>query len=356
MFDEFDAYYFDDWASPDGTGWTGEDVSFDPGFSFGPEMSQLIGSTFDQSWAGPVGSGIMNFSSPWGGQESIRYDAAGLPAQYLSDNNTWQNYPGAGSGAADLAALKDPWALGAGALAGAMDMLQKQKYYKMMEAKMKQDKAWEEEQRRRQRQKQAEADAINQRDPAGVANIGSIVQNRGTYSGYGAPTDYGRVGGTAPRRMFAAEGGRAELPGGYKPGPLNFLRYLMAGRRFPWEQETQAMPVVERLQEYGSGQQRRRRLDEAEEQAVQGRAKGGALGHLRGPSKGQSDQIPAMLSDGEYVMDADSVSALGDGNNEAGAVALDQMRMNLRKHKRAAPPGKIPPKAKRPEAYLKKEK
>lgn len=280
---------------------------------------------------------------------------------YMNPMANWSSSPaaiGATNAATDLAALKDPWALGAGALAGAMDYMQKQKYYKMAEEKMKQDRAWGEEQRRRQRTKQTEYDEINKRDPAGVANIGSIVQNRGSYSGYGAPTNYGRVGGTAPRRMFAAEGGRATLPDDYKPGPLNFLRYLMAGRKFPWEQNVPPteQPVVERLQEYGSGQQRRRRLDEMEEQATQGRAKGGALGHLRGPTKGQSDKIPAALSDGEYVMDADVVSALGDGNNEAGAAELDKMRENVRKHKRAAPLSKIPPKAKKPEAYLKKEK
>jgi len=75
--------------------------------------------------------------------------------------------------------------------------------------------------------------------------------------------------------------------------------------------------------------------------------------YVRGPGDGQSDSIPAVLSNGEYVMDADAVSALGDGSNEAGAAKLDRMRMNIRKHKRAAPMSKIPPKAKSPEQYMK---
>lgn len=75
--------------------------------------------------------------------------------------------------------------------------------------------------------------------------------------------------------------------------------------------------------------------------------------YVQGGTSGQSDKIPAMLSDGEYVFDADSVAALGDGNNAAGAAALDQMRQNIRKHKRSAPAHKIPPKAKQPEHYLK---
>lgn len=79
----------------------------------------------------------------------------------------------------------------------------------------------------------------------------------------------------------------------------------------------------------------------------------GALGLLRGIAPGQSDKVPVAASPGEYVMDADTVSALGDGNNEAGASALDQMRQNIRKHKRSAPPSKIPPKAKKPEQYMK---
>ena len=79
----------------------------------------------------------------------------------------------------------------------------------------------------------------------------------------------------------------------------------------------------------------------------------GALGLLRGGSPGQLDNVPISASHGEYVMDADSVAALGDGNTDAGAARLDKMRENLRRHKRSAPPTKIPPKAKSPEQYLK---
>lgn len=80
----------------------------------------------------------------------------------------------------------------------------------------------------------------------------------------------------------------------------------------------------------------------------------GALGLLRGGSTGQLDDATAKLSHGEYVMDADIVAALGDGNTEAGAAKLDAWRENIRKHKRSAPSDKIPPAAKPIEAYLKK--
>jgi hypothetical protein len=80
---------------------------------------------------------------------------------------------------------------------------------------------------------------------------------------------------------------------------------------------------------------------------------GGSAHYVKGGTAGQADKIPAMLSDGEYVMDAATVSDLGDGNNAAGAKKLDKMRVGIRTHKRAAPATKIPPKAKAPEAYLK---
>jgi hypothetical protein len=126
--------------------------------------------------------------------------------------------------------------------------------------------------------------------------------------------------------------------------------------------------------------------------------------YAQGGGTGQSDDIPAMLHDGDYVIDADAVAAFGDGSSKAGAQVLSQfqsripfkddgaakgrpvaakiadgeyvfpsafvtalgrgdnkqgakildaMRANLRQHKRSAPTSKIPPKAKSPLDYLK---
>lgn len=75
--------------------------------------------------------------------------------------------------------------------------------------------------------------------------------------------------------------------------------------------------------------------------------------YVEGEGGGQDDLIEARLADGEYVFDADIVSALGDGSNKEGAKKLDAMRQAIRKHKRSAPLDKIPPKAKSPLAYLK---
>jgi hypothetical protein len=78
----------------------------------------------------------------------------------------------------------------------------------------------------------------------------------------------------------------------------------------------------------------------------------GGTHYVQGKGTGQSDDIDAKLADGEYVFDADTVAALGDGSNKAGAQALDKMRESIRAHKRSAPDNKIPPKAKQPFAYL----
>jgi len=80
---------------------------------------------------------------------------------------------------------------------------------------------------------------------------------------------------------------------------------------------------------------------------------GRVQGLLAGGSPGQADDVNASLSHGEYVFDADTVAALGDGNTEAGAAELDRMREAIRRHKRSAPASKIPPPSKGALGYLK---
>jgi hypothetical protein len=76
-------------------------------------------------------------------------------------------------------------------------------------------------------------------------------------------------------------------------------------------------------------------------------------GYTQGPGTGRSDDIPARLSDGEYVIDAETVALLGDGSGKAGASRLDEMRSNMRKHKaKNLMKGGFSHKAKSPEAYM----
>jgi hypothetical protein len=74
--------------------------------------------------------------------------------------------------------------------------------------------------------------------------------------------------------------------------------------------------------------------------------------YIAGNTNGQDDKIPALLSDGEYVVRADDVANLGDGNNAAGAKKLDIGFKKLRKHKGGSI-NKLPPKAKSLASYIK---
>lgn len=87
-------------------------------------------------------------------------------------------------------------------------------------------------------------------------------------------------------------------------------------------------------------------------------AQGGALSKVaylaRGAGSGRADTIDAKLSDGEYVMDAETVALMGDGSTKEGARRLDMMREHLRRQKgKALSKGKFSPSAKSPLAYIK---
>jgi hypothetical protein len=86
---------------------------------------------------------------------------------------------------------------------------------------------------------------------------------------------------------------------------------------------------------------------------VEGRHDYRAGSRVSGEGDGQSDDIPAMLADGEYVFDADTVAQLGNGSTKAGSDLLDRFREEIRTHKRSAPVDKIPPPSKSPLQYLK---
>lgn len=77
--------------------------------------------------------------------------------------------------------------------------------------------------------------------------------------------------------------------------------------------------------------------------------------HVSGPGDGQSDDIPAMLADGEFVFPADVVAALGNGSTKAGTEKLYEMMHAIRARARSNKPKDLPPPAlKSPLDYLKK--
>lgn len=75
-------------------------------------------------------------------------------------------------------------------------------------------------------------------------------------------------------------------------------------------------------------------------------------GRVTGPGDGMSDMVPAniendedvLLSDGEFVISADVVSAIGNGSSDAGAKALQNMMDRVRSMKNGSPkqPPRIP--------------
>jgi hypothetical protein len=86
-------------------------------------------------------------------------------------------------------------------------------------------------------------------------------------------------------------------------------------------------------------------------------AHGGALSQIaqlaQGPGSGRDDTINARLSDGEYVIDAETVAMLGDGSTKNGSQKLDRLREQLRKHKgKSLAKGKFSPNARAPLDYI----
>jgi hypothetical protein len=84
----------------------------------------------------------------------------------------------------------------------------------------------------------------------------------------------------------------------------------------------------------------------------------GALSQMaylaQGGGSGRDDTIDARLSDGEYVMDAETVALIGDGSTKEGAKRFDKMRQQIRSHKgKALAKGKFSPNAKSPLSYIK---
>lgn len=74
--------------------------------------------------------------------------------------------------------------------------------------------------------------------------------------------------------------------------------------------------------------------------------------YVKGRGDGTSDSVPAMLASGEFVIPADVVSGLGNGDNDAGAKVLDSFMEEIRKHKRGGSPKQLPPDSLGPLSYL----
>jgi hypothetical protein len=165
-------------------------------------------------------------------------------------------------------------------------------------------------------------EAQNQQGPAVQQDFLSQPSN---YFSYGQPTEIDQlISGQIPN--FTAKAGGLAVPMMAAGGNTRYGKYAGGG-----------LNVVNH-----SGKDR---LDFRKGDAV------------TGPGDGQSDDIPAMLADGEFVFPADVVAALGNGSTKAGSDKLYDMMHSIREYHRAAKPKDLPPPAKKsPLDYLKSSK
>lgn len=68
-----------------------------------------------------------------------------------------------------------------------------------------------------------------------------------------------------------------------------------------------------------------------EAMAMQGYALGRKRGGMvKGPGNGKSDDIPAMLSNNEHIIDAQTVAMAGDGDSDAGHKVIERIKQKIR--------------------------
>ena len=185
----------------------------------------------------------------------------------------------------------------------------------------------------------------------GVGLLGNIAGGGGSQGQAGT---YTRGGGLNP--IFSAKlpsaGGLGAIGANRTMRPMGDVDWLTYGTRpelnfYDYAAQNNPAPVTTPVPGNPAGPI----MEERDPMAM---AKGGRTEFaVNGPGTGRSDDIPAVLSDGEYVIDAETVALLGDGSSKAGAKKLDDLRVKVRKHKgQKLAKGRFSANAKKPEAYL----
>lgn len=320
-----------------------------------------LGNAVTQSFDAPNVGNYDKLGIPMTAQNTYAFDDAVGGRPQAPEGQSWlQNAWDTAGGWADSIAERADTNLGKGIIGGGGALLT---YYlqkkKLQDIENARRRGMSEQDARRAAQMAGSAPQVfeQNRQAVGRGNWGAANPNAFANNSLSSMT------------LKAAEGGSVQhFEGGGQPNMMGFLRYLANGRQIPdTPEERMAKRVAAlRAQETAPVQPAAMDTTNAIAESLRNRggegygeddkrrmASGGLAAYVQGGTSGQADKVPAMLSDGEYVMDADVVSALGDGNNAAGAKKLDKMRVGIRTHKRSASPTKIPPKAKKPEAYLK---
>jgi hypothetical protein len=187
----------------------------------------------------------------------------------------------------------------------------------------------------------------------GVGLLGNIVGGGGSQGQTGT---YGGGGTGRLNPIFSAKlpsaGGLGTIGANRTARPMGDVDWLTYGTRpelnfYDYAARNNPAPVTTPVPGNPAGPI----MEERDPMAM---AKGGRTEFaVNGPGTGRSDDIPAVLSDGEYVIDAETVALLGDGSSKAGAKKLDDLRVKVRKHKgQKLAKGRFSANAKKPEAYL----
>tara|TARA_R100001594_G_scaffold46118_1_gene79139 strand:+ start:4601 stop:5521 length:921 start_codon:yes stop_codon:yes gene_type:complete len=157
---------------------------------------------------------------------------------------------------------------------------------------------------------------ISPTQPVTTGGVGTLPVIPTPESLVASPTTLAKGGGVKKYDL----GGIVELIG-QNPQIIDILAYLTAGTG---------------LGGLGAVGLKKYREADKKEYNTGGMASSGR--YLEGKSDGMADAVPAMieneqpaaLSDGEYVIAADVVSHLGNGNSDAGAKVLDEMSARIR--------------------------
>jgi hypothetical protein len=155
------------------------------------------------------------------------------------------------------------------------------------------------------------------------AGLGLLAATGGFKPGK-EPEPFDPYGGETGRSLLEEDPARysAGVPGVFEPA---LLSDVSTATTHPFTGQAGGPIESSRFQAERIGQEVTQRL--------QGFQEGGAIdypprvGPIYGPGTGTSDDVPAMLSDGEYVMTADAVRGAGNGNRQQGMRNMyDMMR------------------------------
>jgi hypothetical protein len=155
--------------------------------------------------------------------------------------------------------------------------------------------------------------------PSSIADIRAMARNRDPSLAFLPQQQF------VQPNFYAAEGGRAKLAGG--GNRVTQLLQLLEGTKDPMDRRMIQQEIDMLLGKFAKGgiaDLPEVRMLEGGMPEIDYRQSGGFVPMGK---KEKADDVPAMLSKNEFVMTADAVRGMGDGNVEKGAQKMyDQMK------------------------------